>query len=61
MLILCKFVLEPGVMKDYTKLTDHELASLLSENSEAAFKVIYNRFWKKLLAIAGRRRLFLSS
>ncbi len=42
-------------MADYINFTDQQLSSLLSEDNEAAFKVIYTRFWKKLLAVACRR------
>ena len=42
-------------MIPYTKLTDLELADLLRSGDEVAFKVIYQKYWDKLLVIAGRR------
>lgn len=37
---------------NYKSLTDLELLDLLKLGSEEAFSEIYNRYWKKLLAIA---------
>jgi RNA polymerase sigma-70 factor (ECF subfamily) len=42
-------------MTNYKKLTDPELADLVREGDEAAFKVVYQAYWDKLLAIAGKR------
>ncbi|TWV94696.1 RNA polymerase sigma factor [Chitinophaga pinensis] len=42
-------------MTYYNKLTDPELADLLKAGDEAAFKVVYQTYWDKLLAIAGKR------
>lgn len=39
----------------YAKLTDIELAALLQAGNEGAFKVIYQKYWDKLLVVAGRR------
>jgi len=36
-------------------LSDQELALLLSQGKEGAFKQIYKRYWSKLLAVAARR------
>ena len=33
-------------------LTDHELTELMREGEETAFTEIYNRYWKRLLAVA---------
>jgi len=42
-------------MTPYIKFTDNELATLLSTGDEIAFKVIYQKYWDKLIAIAGKR------
>lgn len=42
-------------MVSYSGLTDRELADLLRTGDEAAFKVIYKKYWDKLLVVAGRR------
>lgn len=42
-------------MITYTKLDDMELAALLKTGDEGAFKVIYQKYWDKLLVVAGRR------
>lgn len=42
-------------MITYAKLADMELAALLQAGDEAAFKVIYQKYWDKLLVVAGRR------
>jgi RNA polymerase sigma-70 factor (ECF subfamily) len=42
-------------MTYYKKLTDPELADLLKVGDEAAFKVVYQTYWDKLLVIAGKR------
>lgn len=42
-------------MTEYKKLTDPELADLIRGGDEAAFKVVYQAYWDKLLAIAGKR------
>lgn len=42
-------------MITYTTQTDLELAVLLQTGDEGAFKVIYQKYWDKLLAIAGKR------
>lgn len=42
-------------MTSYTALSDQELAALLRDGNQAAFKVIYQRYWEKLLAVAARR------
>lgn len=39
----------------YNTLTDMELADLLRTGDETAFKVIYKKYWSKLLVVAGRR------
>lgn len=39
----------------YNALTDMQLADLLRSGDEAAFKIIYKRYWKKLLVVAGKR------
>ncbi|MCD0490534.1 RNA polymerase sigma-70 factor [Pedobacter sp. MC2016-14] len=39
-------------MIDYSRLTDAELLSLLKLDEHAAFTEVYNRYWKRLLAIA---------
>jgi len=42
-------------MAPYDKLNDFEVAELLRADSEAAFKLIYNRYWDKLYVIACKR------
>ena len=42
-------------MTYYKKLTDPELANLLKAGDEAAFKEVYQTYWDKLLAVAGKR------
>lgn len=37
------------------KISDNELATLLSRGDEIAFKVLYQKYWDKLIAIAGKR------
>lgn len=39
----------------YSQYSDTKLATLLSQSDEKAFEVLYQRYWEKLLAIAGRR------
>jgi len=39
-------------MRLYSKFSDAELTALLTESDHDAYTEIYNRFWKKLLAIA---------
>lgn len=39
-------------MHDYAIIPDNELLLLLFEQDEQAFTEIYNRYWKKLIAIA---------
>lgn len=42
-------------MITYTTQTDMELAALLQTGDEGAFKAIYQKYWDKLLVIAGKR------
>jgi RNA polymerase sigma-70 factor (family 1) len=42
-------------MITYSKLEDMELAALLQTGDENAFKMIYKKYWDKLLVVAGRR------
>ncbi|MCC8426875.1 RNA polymerase sigma-70 factor [Mucilaginibacter sp. UR6-11] len=42
-------------MITYSGLSDRELADLLRIGDDAAFKVIYQKYWGKLLVVAGRR------
>jgi len=42
-------------MTTYTTQNDMELAALLQTGDEGAFKAIYQKYWDKLLAIAGKR------
>ena len=42
-------------MKKYLSYNNHILLNLLAESDEAAFTEIYNRYWKKLYAIAYNR------
>jgi RNA polymerase sigma-70 factor (family 1) len=42
-------------MAAISTLTDTELLSLLREGNSAAFTEIYNRYWKKLFAVAGNK------
>ncbi|MGF7079297.1 RNA polymerase sigma-70 factor [Mucilaginibacter sp. UYCu711] len=42
-------------MIGYSGLTDRELADLLKVGDEAAFRVIYQKYWDKLLVVGGRR------
>ncbi|WP_316825451.1 RNA polymerase sigma-70 factor [Pedobacter miscanthi] len=39
----------------YTTQTDMELAALLQTGDEGAFKMIYQKYWDKLLVVAGKR------
>lgn len=39
----------------HLQFTDTELASLLSTGDEIAFKLIYQKYWDKLIAVAGKR------
>lgn len=39
-------------MPDYTILTDNELLTLLQGDDRGSFTELYNRYWKRLLAIA---------
>ena len=41
--------------RDYVTLTDQQLASLLRAGDSGAFKLIYDRFWDKLLVVAAKR------
>lgn len=43
------------VKRDYAFLTDQQLASLLQAGDSDAFKLIYDRFWDKLLVVAAKR------
>lgn len=45
----------PAEVKRYTQYEDKELLYLLSQNDKEAFTELYNRFWKKLFAIAYSR------
>lgn len=40
---------------DIRLLTDHELVDLMKDGEDAAFSEIYNRYWKKLLAVAANK------
>lgn len=42
-------------MKDYNLYSDQQLAALLRSGDDAAFHLIYIRYWKKLLAVATNR------
>lgn len=42
-------------MIKYSAATDMELADLLRAGDDVAFKVIYQKYWDKLLVVAGRR------
>lgn len=42
-------------MKEYHKYDDKLLLELISKNDESAFTEIYNRFWKKIFAVAYNR------
>lgn len=42
-------------MSTYADLPEMELAVLLQTGNETAFKVIYQKYWDKLLVVAGRR------
>ncbi|HVV06972.1 MAG TPA: RNA polymerase sigma-70 factor [Puia sp.] len=42
-------------MSHYRKYTDKQLLALLSQNDEAAFSAIYDRFWQRLFVIAYNR------
>lgn len=42
-------------MKNYQRYEDSELLQLLCQNDKCAFTELYNRFWKKLFAIAYSR------
>lgn len=40
---------------NYSKYEAEELLHLISQNDEAAFSELYNRFWKKMFAVAYNR------
>lgn len=42
-------------MKNYTKLDDQQLLSLLAKDDKVAFTELYNRYWQQLFAIAFNR------
>ena len=42
-------------MAVFSTLTDTELLSLLRDGDSTAFTEIYNRYWKKLFAVAGNK------
>ena len=42
-------------MSDYTTLNDVQLTDLLKDGDNAAFKAIYQRYWKKLLYFANQK------
>ena len=42
-------------MKEYQLYNNQMLLDLLAESDEVAFTELYNRFWKKLFAIAYNR------
>jgi len=44
---------EPSL--SYARKTDEELLVLLKNDDELAFKVIYNKYWKKLYVVAANR------
>src|SRR3546814_8607388 len=42
-------------MRNYEKLSDHDLAGLLKKGNIAAFEAIYNRYWSRLYSAAYKR------
>lgn len=42
-------------MRDFSKYSDQELAAFLRSGDTAVFKVVYKRYWDKLLVVAGKR------
>jgi RNA polymerase sigma-70 factor (ECF subfamily) len=42
-------------MDDYSAYTDQQLADLLRLGDEAAFKIIYDKYWPKLYFVAAKR------
>lgn len=40
---------------EYVVLSDHELVALLKQSDRAAFTQIYNRYWKRMLAVASHK------
>jgi RNA polymerase sigma-70 factor (family 1) len=44
-----------AIMKEYQSYNNQILLNLLAENDEVAFTELYNRYWKKLFAIAYSR------
>lgn len=42
-------------MSDYRAYTDHELVDLLRKDDETAFKVLFERYWKKLFHFAAQK------
>ncbi len=42
-------------MSDYSQLSDIQLTDLLKNGDNAAFKTIYQRYWKKLLYFANQK------
>lgn len=42
-------------MRDYNTYSDQELATFLRSGDAAAFKVVYKKYWDKLLVVAGKR------
>ncbi len=43
------------MLEDYTQYQNKDLLNLVSQNDEAAFTELYNRYWKKLFTIAYSR------
>jgi RNA polymerase sigma-70 factor (ECF subfamily) len=39
-------------MSDYSSLADQELLQLMKQDKQPAFDELYNRYWKKVLAVA---------
>lgn len=54
MLFLALYLETPG-MHTHENATDDELAAMLTDGSEAAFDLIYERYWKKLYNEAYKR------
>lgn len=42
-------------MRVYSELTDQELTGLLKLDDEGAFRFIYDKYWDKLLFVAGKK------
>jgi RNA polymerase sigma-70 factor (family 1) len=55
MAIVYLYMYDLPALRRFTKYTDAELLALMGNDSQAAFAELYERYWKKLFAIAYNR------